>query len=105
MGSTSQNPSLPRVLAWATNPVCALYRLRGPLSQLARDGHIDLMLTEVFDQSVYEKLSRAQIFVVQQRIDDTLRHVIKLNEPVFASSMKSTTIYWLFQAAPSSRLL
>ena len=37
------------------------------------------MLTEVFDQSVYEKLlSWAQIFVVQRaRIDDTLRHVIK----------------------------
>lgn len=79
MEAASQNASRPRVLAWATNPVCALYRLQGPLSQLARDGHIDLFITEVFDQNVYEKLlTWAQIFVVQRaRIDDTLRHVIK----------------------------
>lgn len=68
-----------KVLAWATNPVCALYRIKAPLSALANEGSIELLLTEVFDEAVFHKLLHwAEVFIIQRaRVDDTLAEVIR----------------------------
>lgn len=67
-----------KVLAWATNPVCALYRLKAPLTALQQEGSIDLHLTDRFDATTYQQLlSWADVFIIQRaRVDETLRKVI-----------------------------
>lgn len=66
------------MLAWATNPVCALYRLQAPLAALQQEGTIELCLTDWFDDATYQKLlSWADVFIIQRaRVDETLRKVI-----------------------------
>jgi len=74
-----KSPTRPnRVLAWATNPVCALYRLQAPLKALEREGLIELHLTNRFDDQSYQMLLNwADVFIIQRaRVDDTLRAVI-----------------------------
>jgi len=71
-------PTVPKVLAWATNPACALYRLQAPLGLLARNGSIELNLVTTFDQATFERVIEwADTFIIQRaRVDDTLADVI-----------------------------